>query len=335
MSNTTNKFVMLNLFQHLTCHAGLARIRYQTCFGITLAICVFVYLFIGLFLSRAYAQTSGITVIPSIVQLDLATDKPKATIAYSNHTSQPVTLAFSTSNITGFEDSYSVTLLQPKNAQNYQYGLSSWIEFSNKSLVLDPGSTDSITIFIDKDKLSPGGHYGSVLAQIQQQNPSRSVTIKSVLATLVFVRTHTGKEYEKGSITTLAPEQNFWDFPQNFALRFTNSGDTYLIPYGRLNMYDIWGNAVGKGILNEGSLMILPQTLRRYEIPSQLFGSIVWPGIYHATLIMQFGKTNQTLTASTAFFSFGTLPILQIFLIILTIFFIIYIRSRHSATKEE
>lgn len=294
-----------------------------------------VYSFICLFHAVAYAQQhTGITVHPSSIQLDLATDKPQAVLTYINNTTEPVTLLFSTADVTDSGDSYSVSYLPQKDARNFTYGLSSWVSFSNDTLLLEPGEKGTETVFIDARQLTPGGHYGSILAQVQSTNSSAQVAIKSTLATLIFVRAHTGKEYEKGSISTFVPEQDFFDFPKNFLLRFTNSGDTYVTPYGSVIISDMWGNFVGKGVLNTGSLFVLPESLRRMEIPTQTFGGILWPGMYHATLSMHFGQTNQKLTSTTTFFSFGSLPILQILVVLLMLInAYLFLRKKHKSTQ--
>lgn len=311
----------------------IPNLKFQIFFSLLLGC---LYAFTESFLSPVYAQTNGIEVSPSSVQLDFATDRPQTTLLYTNHTNQTVLLTFSASDVTELEDSYRVTFLEQKNAQNYKYGLSSWITFSNSSLLLNPGEKGSITIFIDKDKLSTGGHYGSILAHIQQAPGQGNVTINSVLATLIFVRTHTGKEYEKGQITTFAPEQNFFDFPQNLLLRFTNNGDTYVVPYGRALVYDMFGNTVAQGIVNTGSLLVLPESLRRLEIPLQPSTKILLPGMYHATISMHFGKTNQQLSSTVSFFSFGTLPVIQVLLGIILIAVAAYFfrRKQESHTFE-
>lgn len=274
--------------------------------------------------TKAHAQTTGITVHPSIVQLDLANDQPQTTLTYTNNTSQSILLTFSTSDVTELNDNYQLSFLDKKDAHNFKYGLSSWISFDSSSLLLNPHATGKLTVFITKDELSPGGHYGSILAEVQQANGSGNVSLKTIIATLIFVRANTGKEYEKANITTFAPEQTFFNFPQNFLLRFTNSGDTFLIPYGKVDIYDAFGQLIGRGTLNTGSLIVLPETLRRLEIPVSHFGGIVWPGMYHANLSLHFGKMNQQLTATTTFFTFGSFPIIFIgILLIITTLLIV------------
>src|SRR5579872_2084138 len=123
---------------------------------------------------------------------------------------------------------------------------------------------------------------------------------------------------------------------KTFLIRFTNSGDTYLTPYGRVLVYGMWGNVVGQGILNSGSLFVLPESLRRMEIPMQARNSILLPGIYHATLMMHFGKTNQQLSSTTTFFSLGTLPVIWIvlFLCVIGIVYIYVRKHAYFKTKE-
>src|SRR5579872_5919214 len=87
-----------------------------------------------LFAGIAHAQTQGVEVSPSLIQLDLAKDSPQSTITYINHTKNQIILTFSVSTLTQFDMSAETTLLQPKNIQDSEYGLSNWIEFSNSTL---------------------------------------------------------------------------------------------------------------------------------------------------------------------------------------------------------
>jgi hypothetical protein len=288
-------------------------------------------LFLILFLllpQPVFAQTANsLTVAPSIIRLDLATDKPEALLEYKNTTNKTIELSLSASDFAELEHGYKPSFLDEKTAQNYKYSLSSWIDFDKKTLVIAPFATESVTVFINKDKLSPGGHYGSILARITNTTDSETVQIQGVLSSLIFVRTNTGQEKELGEIQNFAPNRTLIAFPKTFALRFKNTGDTDLIPYGLVEIKDMFGRTVAKGILNEGSLATLPESIRSYDIEVKA-NTFLFPGMYSADFKGHFGKTNQQMQAEKKFFSEGNLPIIPIGFVAAII--ILYIKKRKA-----
>ncbi len=264
----------------------------------------------------ANASQAGqqISVMPSITRLDLATDQPQAELFYKNTSSQTIELTFEAQNFTVLEDRYTLSFLDPKDAQNYQYGLSSWIHFSNTSLILDPGETNSIKIFIDNNRLTPGGHYATILAHINEQKEkgTQQVHVQGTLGSLLFVRTNTGKEYEHANLLEFDLQRDIIDFPNTFYFRFNNTGDTDLTPYGLLQLYNASHILIAKGIINEASAPTLPQSIRRYYVLPKTLGQFLWPGMYIATISLHFGKPQQTITKTILFFSQGSLPLIPI-----------------------
>lgn len=277
------------------------------------------FLLINLFTpSPAFAQAPAntLTVSPSIIRLDLATDQPETVLSYKNSSKKTIELTLSASDVAELEYGYKPSFLDEKNAQNYKYSLSSWISFDKQNLVIAPNETQSITVFINQEKLTPGGHYGSILAHITNTELDEQVAIQGALSSLIFVRSATGREKEAGKITTFAPDRTLLSFPKSFVFRFQNTGDTDVIPYGLVEIKDMFGRQIAKGILNEGSLISLPESIRRYDIavtPS----SLLLPGVYTAHFSGHFGKTDQKMETDISFFSEGNIPLIPISIIML------------------
>lgn len=257
----------------------------------------------------------SITVNPSLLSLDLSKDKPEGTLTYTNTSNQSVQLSLSASDFAPLEDGYKLSFLNEKDAANYRYSLSSWIDFGNKTLIIAPHASSQVTVFVDKNKLSPGGHYASIFAELDG-NAHDNVQIHGVLASLLFVRTNTGKENDAADVIGFFPEQNGWDFPSTMIIRFNNTGDTTLIPYGLITITDPFGNYVAKGIVNDGSYSSLPESIRRFEIPVTNINHFFWPGMYKATLTIHFGKQSMQKKTTVAFFSQGSVPAMQILIIL-------------------
>lgn len=267
----------------------------------------------------AYAQAQqGITVTPSILRLDLSQDVPEAELIYKNNTKSQIELSFSAQDFSELEEGGRVKFLQEKDAKNYQYGLTSWITFKKQSLTLSPGEQQKIKVFISKDKLTPGGHYAAVQAELKQSVEGEGrVPIKGILSTLIFVRTATGNEREEIILQSISPIRTLLGFPDTFLLRLQNRGNVELIPYGAVEIKDMFGNIVAKGIINEGSLFVLPESIRRFDVPIAKLSSLMLPGNYTAEVTIHYGKEEKILKSSVSFVSQGSMNLLLIGLIIL------------------
>ena len=287
--------------------------------------CLFFFAFAPLTKAQSLG---GITVFPSITHLDLATDPPEYTLTYVNNTNTEINLLLSVADFTELEDSYKINFLDAKDAANYKYSLSSWISFENKTLQLSPNEKKSVKVFIDKDRITKGGHYASILAEIVQPETKDQINVKAILSSLLFVRASTGKEIEDGKISLFEPLRDGIDYPDSYILRFENNGNVHVVPYGLIEVFDPLGNLAGKGILNDGSLDALPESIRRYDTKVATYQKVLLPGIYTAKIQMHYGKTNQKLTASVKFFSQGMFDFVKIGLLAIAVIVILLIVYR-------
>ena len=281
----------------------------------------------------ALAQQQGITVTPSIIHLDLADDAPEYNITYINTTKTDINLLLSVQDFTELEESYKISFLEGKDATNYKYSLSSWISFENKTIQLSPGEKKSVKIFIDKERITKGGHYATILAEIVQPNIDKQVAVKAVLSSLLFVRAATGLEIEDGKISSFKPLRDGIEYPDTYILRFENNGNVHTVPYGLIQVFDPLGNLTAKGILNEGSLDALPESIRRYDTKVTNYQKILLPGFYTAKINLHFGKTDKKLSASVKFFSQGSFNFVKLGFLITGIIILLIVYRRKINRK--
>jgi len=304
-----------------------------------LLICLFflfAYLLIFAFVvssARAQAPQKGITVSPSIVHIDLGTDPSEYELTYVNTTNAEINLLLNVQDFTELEESYKISFLEGKDASNYKYSLSSWISFENKTIQLSPNEKKSVKIFIDKNRITKGGHYASILAEIVQPEVKNQINVKAILSSLLFVRASTGKEIEEGRISSFKPLRDGIDYPDSYILRFENNGNVHVIPYGLIQIFDPLGNLVAKGILNEDSLDALPESIRRYDTKITTYQKVLLPGIYTAKIDIHFGKTNQKLTTTVKFFSQGMFNFVKIGLGLIIIIMLLFVYRRRLKLK--
>ncbi len=278
----------------------------------------------------ALAQQQGISVTPSIVHIDLSTDPAEYELTYVNNTNSEITLLLSVQDFTELEESYKISFLEGKDARNYKYSLSSWISFENRTIQLSKGEEKSVKIFIDSQRITKGGHYASILAEIVQPERKEDVNVKAVLSSLLFVRASTGQEIEEGKISSFKPLRDGIEYPDVYILRFENSGNVHTVPYGLIQIFDPLGNLAAKGILNEGSLDALPESIRRYDTKITTYQKVLVPGIYTAKIEMHFGKSDKKLSTTVKFFSQGSFDFIKLGLgAIVLIILILYLRRRN------
>ncbi len=159
----------------------------------------------------AVADTSAqnITVTPSIISIDLATDQPQAALTYTNETAETIELHLSAADFAPLEDGYKLQFLEEKDARNYKYSLSSWVHFELNDMTLNPKEAKTIKVFIDKDRLTTGGHYGTIQAKWTRSKDKSQVPTNIILSSLLFVRTAHGNETEEAQIDDFKQIQNF------------------------------------------------------------------------------------------------------------------------------
>ncbi len=286
---------------------------------------------------RAFAEGNIITVTPQLIQLDLSESPPEAEYFYTNSTSQTIELTLSMQDVKELEDRGIPGLLEGNEAKNYKYGLSSWAKFSNNNIVIAPKETKKVTVFIDANRLSIGGHYASVLAEIKQIDKEGPVKLRAILTSLLFVRQGSGHETERAALLDLRPNAAYHEFPTAFGFKLNNMGNVDLTPRGRLTIEDPFGREIAVGIVNEDSLITLPESIRRYTVnlPQKTVFSI--PGIYTARLQVNYGKKRIQTGLTTRFISLGgaALPILGIGLGLLIIGgFVLFKFSRRNNAVE-
>lgn len=286
-------------------------------------------------LPSANAQTpkNTVSVTPQIARIDLAVDKPETEYLYVNNTQNPVELSFSMQDFKELEENGIPGFINQQDVKNYKYALSSWVTFDKKGLILNPGEKGTLKVTVDKTRLTQGGHYGSILAEIKQKDGEKGVKIKAILASLLFVRATTGYEREEGKISFFAPIMNFWEFPDKFLMRFQNTGNVDTIPYGLIEIKDMLGRIVAKGIVNQGSLITLPESIRRYDIPLQRLTGFLPVGFYNATILVHFGQNNKIITSHMSFFSQGSIDLRLIFIGFIILFVLIFVVKKKLRRK--
>lgn len=276
--------------------------------------------FVSFTIASAQTTQQYITVTPSIIHIDLAKHSPDAELTYTNTTNQTVELHLSVTDFKPLED--RLQFLEGKDVNNYKYSLSSWVHFETNDITLNPNESKTVKIFIDTDKLTTGGHYGTIQAEWSRGKDQSPIPTNVILSSLLFVRTNHGNEVEEANINEFQPDQDFYQFPENVVVKIENTGNVDINPHGLVEIKDMFNRTVATGIINENSLLTLPESIRRYDVTLKNQQTFLFPGIYHANMYVHFGKKDITLRKSLTFFSQGSTNIVPYALLSLTIIII-------------
>jgi len=208
--------------------------------------------------------------------------------------------------------------------ENGPQSLTSWTVLEPATFPLKPGEAKEIVAKINVPKEAAGGHYGSFVFSVGggQATPG-TASVAQELASLFLIRI-SGPVSEKLLISEFSAPA-FLEFgPVPFTIKFTNSGNVHVKPFGLINITDIFGRVV-KDVVVRGETNIFPGASRIVTVnydEKWLFGP------YKAQAVLNFGSKNEALLATTTFFVF---PV-RIAAAILLVLFVLYI-SRKRLTK--
>lgn len=292
------------------------------------------------FPATSYANTDSntVTVSPPLQSIELEDGQAshRSTIIFSNHYDYPISLDLSISDFGDLEDGGGLFFLgtgpqaDQKAAWQKQHGLERWIELSHTQLAIPAQSQATTAITIqNEDSLNPGGHYAAIMASITSTGPD--ISINQSISSLLFVNKQGGHQYNL-EINNLEPQSSWWGMVEGAAIGIQNTGNTHLVPRGKLELIDPLGRMVGQGIINPNSSILLPGADQQFN-SSLISHQPPWlPGNYELVLSYRYNDQDIVSTLSTSTFNLGLLiPALFLVSLIATIVFIIYRRRQRSA----
>lgn len=232
------------------------------------------------------AEGRGYSISPALapVQVPRAGGNVSYVVEVGNNTSQPQLFRLSVVDFGFLDEQGGVAFLgQPASELEHRYGLASWMKLDRPEVTVAPGSTVKVTATIDnRPSLSPGGHYGAVLATVVS-DPSAAagskVGIKQVLSSLVLV-TKEGDARPDLGVTGQTHNGSWWRIPSQVEVRFGNTGNLHAVPRGVVEVRDLAGRTVARGAINEASSTILPGSFRKYPTKLTDTNSAWLPGRY-------------------------------------------------------
>jgi hypothetical protein len=278
----------------------------------------------------AYAAT-GLSVGPFLQEVDLAKGQAESSfeITLGNNTQYVLPMLVSVVDFGAADDNGGVNFLPKVDDLTHKYGLASWMHTEKSNLIMQPHSAQQIKVVVDnKDSMSPGGHYGAVIFQLDktQLDPHQSeVSFLKAVSTLVLAKKGDGGKAE------LTYSGTTWDgapfaLPSSIRVKLYNTGNIHTTPSGDVTLVGTLGQTVSIDKLNPGNSIVLPESLRTYPVDISQSPLQLIPG--WATLNIRYRvDANSPYVAKTErFFVFS--PWTVVLLIVLIILIILSINYR-------
>jgi hypothetical protein len=293
--------------------------------------CLFLLLPLNIPGATAATGSLGISPILQEITLEEGVERKAIVVELANNTASVQTLTLEVRDFGSLDDSGGVAFLGTDT--EVEYGLRSWASLDKDRISLDPGQKQKVTVFIEnRESLSPGGHYGALVATVAQEGglegESSEVALKSALSSLFFLKKMGGEVYALEA-ERLTVTGTLWKPFQSADLRFKNAGNVHAVPRGTVEVVDPKGDVVFKGNINQSSYRLLPESFR--TIPTQLIGvKTPWlPGTYKVTATFRAEGTDDMKTITLDFFWY--LPLAGLALVIfLLAAILLLIRKKYS-----
>ncbi len=215
------------------------------------------------------APKKGIEMDPAFQEVVISKaerEKPLA-ITLINHESESI--AFDLFPVT-FNPKETTSLAQVKldEADSYSYSLSSYILLPFRDIELQPGEKKEIPLLIqNRQDMPSGGTYVALIARQKRERTSDTTTVLPSISSVIFIHKTGGEIYNLRLKNVSFPNSLIhMRYPGSIKLEFQNEGNIHLIPRGRIEVKDILGRLVAKGVINTASAYVFPSSQRTIAI---------------------------------------------------------------------
>ena len=177
-----------------------------------------------------------------------------------------------------------------------KYGLAHWLQLSTNDVSIEPGKTATITAtIINNENLQPGGHYTAIVAALTNPDPTRmnEISINQKLSSLILATKVGGEKYDL-KLQQIEAKGSLFHLPKSVTLHFNNPGNVHVIPRGTVRIVSPSGKVVSRGVINEDSSYILPETSRQLSVDLTSIGfRSLWPTLYHVEINYRYEGVDQ------------------------------------------
>lgn len=199
-----------------------------------------------------------------------------------------------------------------------QLSAASWINLPNE-IAIEPNSSQAVNISLLVPSNAPaGGRYVGIFFEPRSTSLEDASNISVRIVSLLSVKVL--GEIKENAQLALFQTPSFLEsqpVPVNFAI--TNMGDYHIVPSGKIQLVDIFGNVVESADVEPKN--IFPKSTLKYEVK---LGKKFLIGPYKVRLKVLYGSSGKVLQKERVLFVFP----LKLFLIVLLGFIILYYMIR-------
>jgi len=191
------------------------------------------------------------------------------------------------------QEETGVPQFMPSDEEGGQYSLSKWIKLGSEPIDFKAGEKKEIPVRIEiPANAEPGGHYGAVIISIQDINARKTgMNIAGEVGTLILIRV-SGAIKEEGSLVEFKTAKPWYEkMPASFVMRFQNSGNVHLKPFGNIEIFSLAGKKMATLQVNPNFGNVLPDSIRKFtnEWKVEKAGIIPLMGKFSAQLLISYG----------------------------------------------
>ena len=254
------------------------------------------------------ATVGGLSIGPFLQEVTLEPGQAESSfsITVTNTTTTELPLRLSVVDFGAADESGGINFLPTADNLERRYGLASWMRLEKDTLVLAPNTSQRVSVAVEnKESLSPGGHYGAVVFQVDNNRSSSEIQPKvnftKAVSTLVLAKKLGG---EKRSVTLSSSTWSGPPFalPREVRLRFLNNGNVHMTPKGDITITDTFNRVLSQSEINSESTIILPESFRVYPTKLADKATLWLPGWSTVTVRYLNGETGEYVTTKTSFF---------------------------------
>lgn len=215
-------------------------------------------------------NTQSISIAPFLKEVRIASPQTSEsfTISLTNDSKKAQQINLSALNFGTLDESGGV-VFAGDNATGLvkKYGLAKWLHLEQDRVTIAPDQTVKIqATIINDDSLSPGGHYGAIIASVSGETATsgNQVGVTQKLSSLIFATKLGGEKYDL-NLKKVTHDGNWLRAPKKVDLRFYNPGNSHVIPRGLVKLID-GKKVISQAVINQESGYILPETYRQFSL---------------------------------------------------------------------
>ncbi len=229
------------------------------------------------------------------------TPEASTSVTIRNNTTSRQHVTFSPIDIRSYSEDGAIAFVE-KPTDAGEFTLASFVRIATKSAELMPGEAREIPVrILNSDSLSPGGHYAALIASFTQDNAHSFGRVVPAVTSVLLVRKTGGERYGVSLRSFEFPPVVTTTLPKTIAFRLENTGNTHGTPRGVIEIFDLTGRIVAKGIVNEESAILLPESRRQIRVEIKPVDQIFPIMLYRLTLSGRLEPSDVTYTTKASF----------------------------------